>query len=65
MKTTITFQGQTVELVKRVSEKAKTGKQRYEAGRDAAGRLFFKGKTGRWSLAHDTIELATSILKNA
>lgn len=59
---TIKVGSKTIELVRHASEEAKPGKQRYEAGRDAAGGLWFKGRTGRWSAAYQTKTLAEEIL---
>lgn len=67
MKTTKTIKigARTINLVEHASETAKAVKQRYEAGRDAGGNLYFKGKTGRWTMAFQTAELAGKMLKGA
>ncbi len=62
---TIEHNGQTINLTTHAAEGPKTGRQSYEAGRDGNGRLYFKGKSGRWTVAHQTANLAARILASA
>jgi hypothetical protein len=57
--------GNTVTLVEHAIGPAKHGEHRNEAGRDASGKLYWKGKTGRWSRAYQTREAAESLLKTS
>lgn len=59
----IVINNMEVELVRHVSEPAKGGKHPAEAGIDEDGRVFYKGSSGKWSLAHHTKELAENMLR--
>lgn len=62
---TIEHHGKTITLTAHAAEGPKTGRQSYEAGRDDKGRLYFKGKTGRWTVAYQTAALAARILASS
>lgn len=59
---TITVGGQSISLVEHAIQAPSASKQRFEAGRDAQGELYYKGRTGRWSRAYQTRGQAEAIL---
>lgn len=58
----IKFQGKVVQLVKHAKAKPVAGSQPHEAGEDANGSIYFKGKTGRWTRAGHTEKAARAML---
>ena len=62
MSKTITLQGRRVELVERAIEPPKHGAVAAQAGRDAAGVLYFKGRRGGWARAYQTRGRAEQML---
>lgn len=59
---TITVGGKSIALIEHAIQAPRASKQRFEAGRDATGELYYKGRTGRWSHAYQTRGQAEAIL---
>jgi len=58
----IDFCGKKIDLVTHVIGNPVHGEHRNEAGIDAAGAIYFKGRNGGWTLAYQTRELAEKMV---